>query len=284
MNQYIGKICPYCKTAFTEEDEIVVCSDCEMPHHKDCWIANKGCTTFGCQGTIQGISFEEDTSISSAPKYEVREDPSDTSGPLICVQCGSPLEEGQAFCGKCGAPAGKRSVRAGAKELQGNAALFWKKLLKKAAAFLEKYATDTPIDSEMEDYIGTGKEYYTKAFSDMREKSDYKSWNWPAFLIAPFWMMYRKMYIPGAILTAVYLIMLMIRGFIPMLLLIAIAVAAGSFANHFYLYDLSKRIEKGKACPPEQKFQYTQKYGDVDTMIPSIVSVAFVLICALIIF
>lgn len=55
MEEYIGKICPYCKTAFVEGDEIVQCSACEMPHHKDCWIENQGCTTFGCQGTIRGL-------------------------------------------------------------------------------------------------------------------------------------------------------------------------------------------------------------------------------------
>ena len=55
MEEYIGKICPYCKTTFAEGDEIVQCSACEMPHHKDCWIENQGCTTFGCQGTIRGL-------------------------------------------------------------------------------------------------------------------------------------------------------------------------------------------------------------------------------------
>ncbi|MBU9745049.1 hypothetical protein KTH81_14575 [Lachnospiraceae bacterium ASD3451] len=53
---YIGKVCPYCKTAFTEYDDLVICSKCEMPHHKSCWIENQGCTTFGCTGTIQAIN------------------------------------------------------------------------------------------------------------------------------------------------------------------------------------------------------------------------------------
>ena len=51
---FIGKICPYCKTEFKEGDDVVVCSICEMPHHKECWIENKACTTFGCTGTIVG--------------------------------------------------------------------------------------------------------------------------------------------------------------------------------------------------------------------------------------
>ena len=53
MNQYAGKLCPFCKSAMQETEEIVVCSACEMPHHKECWIENQGCTTFGCLGTIQ---------------------------------------------------------------------------------------------------------------------------------------------------------------------------------------------------------------------------------------
>lgn len=55
ISEYLGKTCPYCKTEFKEGEEIVVCSACEMPHHKDCWIENQGCTTFGCQGTIRGV-------------------------------------------------------------------------------------------------------------------------------------------------------------------------------------------------------------------------------------
>ena len=51
---FIGKICPYCKTEFKEGDDVVVCSNCEMPHHKECWIENKACTTFGCTGTMSG--------------------------------------------------------------------------------------------------------------------------------------------------------------------------------------------------------------------------------------
>ena len=55
-NKYIGKKCPYCKTVIRPEDEIITCSQCDMPHHLECWVENQGCTTFGCSGTIQGLS------------------------------------------------------------------------------------------------------------------------------------------------------------------------------------------------------------------------------------
>ena len=46
---------PFLQNRFKEDDEIVVCSVCDMPHHKDCWVENKGCTTFGCLGTIKNL-------------------------------------------------------------------------------------------------------------------------------------------------------------------------------------------------------------------------------------
>lgn len=51
--RFEGKKCPFCKTLFKEDDVIVVCSTCEMPHHLSCWQENNGCTTFGCTGNIK---------------------------------------------------------------------------------------------------------------------------------------------------------------------------------------------------------------------------------------
>ncbi len=49
-NEYIGKICPYCRFPIKPGEEIVVCPQCEVPHHLDCWQENQGCTTYGCTG------------------------------------------------------------------------------------------------------------------------------------------------------------------------------------------------------------------------------------------
>ena len=72
--KYIGKTCPYCKTRLTEEDDIVVCSACDMPHHLSCWQDNQGCTTFGCTGSIQHIfrNASEATTMPTAPQFAPR--------------------------------------------------------------------------------------------------------------------------------------------------------------------------------------------------------------------
>lgn len=84
MDEYVGKICPYCKTEIKEGDEVKVCPECGIPHHAGCWEENHGCTTFGCKEQ----HYEEQHT-----------NPTD-----VCANCGAPLGDGQDFCPKCGAP------------------------------------------------------------------------------------------------------------------------------------------------------------------------------------
>lgn len=84
MEDYIGKICPFCKTEIKEGDSVKVCPACGIPHHESCWEENHGCTTFGC----------------SEQHYEEQH----TNPTDVCQNCGAPLGDGQEFCPKCGAP------------------------------------------------------------------------------------------------------------------------------------------------------------------------------------
>ncbi|MBQ3216940.1 MAG: zinc-ribbon domain-containing protein [Oscillospiraceae bacterium] len=84
MENYPGKICPFCKTEITEADTVKACPACGVPHHEGCWEENHGCTTLGC---------------SERQREAQQTDPTDA-----CANCGTPLNEGQAFCSICGTP------------------------------------------------------------------------------------------------------------------------------------------------------------------------------------
>ena len=84
MENYIGKICPFCKTEIAGNDTVKVCPACGIPHHESCWEENHGCTTFGC----------------AEQHYEAQH----TNPTDVCSNCGTPLGDGQAFCPKCGTP------------------------------------------------------------------------------------------------------------------------------------------------------------------------------------
>lgn len=41
--------CPYCQSGFLPSEDVLVCRACEIPHHRECWQENGGCTTYGCE-------------------------------------------------------------------------------------------------------------------------------------------------------------------------------------------------------------------------------------------
>lgn len=47
----VGKTCPYCRFPLKPGEQVMTCPACKVPHHADCWSENRGCTTYGCQGT-----------------------------------------------------------------------------------------------------------------------------------------------------------------------------------------------------------------------------------------
>lgn len=99
MNRYIGKKCPYCKTELKQTDDIVLCSACRMPHHKDCWIANNGCTTFGCLGTIDRPNPQEDEPEDTC---EILLDDEIVVSYVYCPCCGERNSYSNNFCTNCG--------------------------------------------------------------------------------------------------------------------------------------------------------------------------------------
>ena len=84
MEQYAGKICPFCKREIQKEDAVKVCPDCGTPQHETCWEQNKGCASDSCTASSPGESSGSFSADS-------------------CQNCGSPIDCSQAFCGRCGA-------------------------------------------------------------------------------------------------------------------------------------------------------------------------------------
>ena len=68
--------CPYCRTPFEADDEIVTCPACGTAHHADCFAENGGCTVFGCS---QAPLEEPKISVTSQ----------DVSRPLAAQQFGA---------------------------------------------------------------------------------------------------------------------------------------------------------------------------------------------------
>lgn len=264
MNKYIGKVCPFCKSEFVQGDNIVLCSACDMPHHRDCWIENQGCTTFGCLGTIQSV---DDTANTVTEEEMIYEDiPRQTAGNVFCTRCGAPNTAAFSFCSRCG------NRLTGAGQIQ--TAPVYPQINPVQNSFI--YANQAPvyqqpvynqnagIDPDIAGLIGTNIHYYLPIFQKMMSRNEKTSWNWAAFFFAPYWFLYRKMYGYG--------IAALSGSFLPVLLdapslfvfLLAGYIVIGIFANYIYMKELEKWARRAKAWsePYHSQFIFRNSGGN----------------------
>ena len=333
--EYLGKICPFCKTEFKEGDEIVVCSSCDMPHHKECWTENQGCTTFGCLGTVKSADGEQNSVTASEMKYEEAAPVSDpvycakcgtlsASGAVFCIKCGSPLPvaasadkpniaqspDGKkepflniqqnpvletppqkpiyctrcgtpsspdtAFCTKCGNPLSKPGTSMYNSPYM-NAASGNTYAPNVQQAYSNMYAqqgtytaggTYIPygqngVDPEMVTYIGIKSEYYIPKFNEMKTLCKQTSWNWCAFLVAPYWFIYRKMYAYGAAILGISFLFSIVGGLMSLFSL-AGYITLGIFGNFIYIKWIEKLVAQGRTVQEPFKSQFIMKNRGVN--------------------
>src|SRR5262245_36264842 len=81
-------ICPYCRSEFTANDNLVVCRSCKTLHHQSCWSINHRCTVFGCSGK-RIIAYGKKKKSAG---LKTRPDRSDKIGRNDPCACGSDLK------------------------------------------------------------------------------------------------------------------------------------------------------------------------------------------------
>ena len=254
--EYIGKICPYCKTAFRAEDDIVLCSQCDMPHHKDCWVENQGCTTFGCLGTIKAADNTATTVTAETLQYE---DAADAA--VFCTRCGHKNEATSAFCPRCGNP-----LRAAQSVAPSPTHTEW------------QAEPELPMEAEIEALVGVNAEYYMPRFETMYAQTSPVSWNTAAFLVAPFWLLYRKMYGYAAAFWGAACLLTVANSWFTIFMNIGLYVAAGLFANKIYMLRLEKLARESQGMMEPYKGMFLCKRGGVNVAATVIAIVVYVLL------
>lgn len=256
---FIGKICPYCKTEFKEDDDVVVCSICEMPHHKECWMENKACTTFGCTGTIVGTDQYAEAVYNKT----------------FCSKCGESLNEGQKFCASCGTPAGAigephfqvAEVNVTNQNYQGNI------YSAPQPQYIPQYSAtqydigyntygqqQQQVDQDLYTFIQANQPVYISKFQKMQMSNSKTSWNWCSFLFGGYWFAFRKMY--G--IAAAFIGILFVAGLIPKLgslIQLVLLICSGIFGNHFYKQHIDGELQIAKSMDDFNKSAYIAKKG-----------------------
>lgn len=283
MNDYTGKICPYCKTEFRPGDDIIVCSECDMPHHKDCWVENQGCTTFGCLGTIKAADNTASSVTATQMNYEDSRNTSApvNSGVVFCTQCGTQNANTSSFCSHCGnrlaavperTPQSSVYTQANPNNInpysyvnqQINPYQTQNQYQNSGYNAYQSYQT-AGVDADVQQLVGTKTEYYIPKFQMMKSQGKSSSWNWAAFWVTPYWMMYRKMYGYAAAVLAADIIISLIGSTFLSLLTFGGYITFGILGNSIYMKYLEGKANQAKAMNEPYKSQFIASNGGVNT-------------------
>jgi Tfp pilus assembly major pilin PilA len=136
--------------------------------------------------------------------------------------------------------------------------------------------------------VGENKaDYYLPLFYRFDQGGSRVSWNWPAFFVAFFWMLYRRMYgLAFAILLLLPLAQLMVVGVVSaalgseagglayIVVILVQIIGVPMFANALYHWQVRKRIDKMAAHAPSHEALVQRLIGQSTGNAPLIVGIA----------
>ena len=205
MIDYKGVNCPVCGDPFIKDDDIVVCPQCGAPYHRDCYHKEGQCV-------FQDLHDEGKEWVPPAPPQapEASTEIKDQE----CSACGCLNAHSALFCNRCGAPLMGQPHRhanadTGPRPSQAPAGPYVPPPYPGAVPFGmdpmggvnpgEKLAEGVSF-GDASKLVRQNTAYYMPVFRYIKNTGRNK-FNFSAFLFSGAWMLYRKQYKHGAIVT-----------------------------------------------------------------------------------
>ena len=197
--------CPACGKRFENGDDVVVCPECGAPHHRECYEQLGHC--FYEDRHAQGFSFEN---------ADGAQGDADTPEVVHCPRCQAENEKTAFYCSTCGFPlqSDDRTAQDAQQQQQqqqpfggrtggipfgfgaGGAQMFDPL----AGLNSEEEIAENVKVGEAAKFIGKNTPYYLLVFNRIKKFNSGK-FNFSAFLFTGAYFIYRKMYVPGIILS-----------------------------------------------------------------------------------
>lgn len=225
---YVGLKCPVCGKAFSADDDIVVCPQCGAPYHRDCYAHEGKCVYSDRHGTPDAWKPPQQN-----------EQPDEKTKPEItrCPRCGAPNSKTSLFCAHCGQPLSEENqppfgtpfpyqTPKGQNTQDG--------VPPKENNYPPEYGfpgqpfpfqfdplggvnPNEPIDDipagDMAKFVQGNTQYYLPVFMNLKHFGRNR-FNFSAFFFHGIWLLYRKQYKIGAIITSIQGILLMAYMFL----------------------------------------------------------------------
>lgn len=191
MSYFEGLSCPVCSKPFASDEDIVVCPHCGLPHHRACWRNVGQCFAHEKHGTSEQWSREN---------AKTQATPAATPKMNVCPKCATQNAEYAEFCSRCGHPLSAAEWHS--TPVQTPPTPQTQAYAPYRVPEEEQYSSAETIDGvpadELAAVVGNNASYYISRFRRMSQ-GGFGGWNWSAFLLTPFWLLYRKQYLLGVV-------------------------------------------------------------------------------------
>ncbi|MGI6256147.1 MAG: RING finger protein [Acutalibacter sp.] len=198
MLDYTGIKCPVCGVPFRSGDDIVVCPECGAPYHRACY-QEKGKCIFD--------DLHQEGKAWEPPAPPKAPDPSAEIKDQECPVCGTLNAHSALFCNRCGA-----SLTGGPQQYRNTGynngqASPYNQVPPFAFDPMGGVSPAEPLDAgvtfgDASKLVKQNTAYYMPVFRYIKQTGRNK-FNFMAFLCSGAWMLYRKQYKSGAIVTGI---------------------------------------------------------------------------------
>lgn len=197
---YKGHVCPVCNKPFEKGDDVVVCPDCGTPHHRDCYEEKGHCINLNRHR--ENYDYKRECEVNNVENEEI-----------ICSACGAKNPADSRFCNACGKPlTSQQDTTYTAPPQSENTANPQGGF---GGAFVLDPLGGVKADEDLGEGVKAGEAakfikastpYYIPQFKQLKEKGRTR-FSFVGFIFGGGWMLYRKMYKLGAVITGLLLLL-----------------------------------------------------------------------------
>ncbi len=206
MLNYTGTPCPVCDKRFNDDDDVVVCPICGAPYHRHCYNEKGECIFHDLHEKNEAWVAPEIKMPNTAPAHEIKDQECKTCGvlnghsSLFCSQCGSALKMSP------DQHVNREATQQNPYHVNVNPQINPQIMFDPMGGVnTDETATDNVTFGDLSKVVKVNNQYYLPTFNRLKNMNKSR-FNFVGFIFSGGWLLYRKQYKAGIIVSVLMLL------------------------------------------------------------------------------